>query len=77
MQYCRKLIMEYMVVIDIAPLIVEGTEEQILGAVRQYVARHGINISAMGSSDDDDCDLDEVYQDIKWYPYRELTGGPN
>ena len=67
--------MEYMVEIDIAPLIVEGTEEQILGAVRQYVARHGINISAMGSSDDDDCDEDEIYRDVTWYPYRDLFHG--
>jgi hypothetical protein len=69
--------MEYMVVIDIAPLIVEGTEEQILDAVRQYVSENGIHVSAMGSSDDDDCDEDETYHGITWFPYRELSNGPN
>jgi hypothetical protein len=69
--------MEYMVEIEILPLIVEGTKEEILEAVREYVAKNGINISAMGANDDDDCDKDEICQDIKWYPYRELSHGPN
>jgi hypothetical protein len=70
--------MTYTVELCINPLIVSANnEEEILVAVREYVAEHGIEVDAMPHIDGDDEPDDDDYLSIVWHPYREMHRGPN